>query len=81
MLKVEPRWVDLADRLLDRASAIEPDSADLLFGLASLRHVQGRDEEAVALHDRLASKGPAYLISLNNCAWILSEEMGRPRTA
>ena len=72
------RWADLADRLLDRVAAAEPGSAELLYGRAALRHLQGRDAESVALYDELASRGSAHLGFLNNCAWILSEEMNRP---
>ncbi len=57
----------------------EPDSdPELAYARASLRHLQGRLEEAVKLYDELAARDPANLLFLNNCAWILSEELGRP---
>ncbi len=74
----EPRWCDLADKLLDRATEVEPDDPELLYARASLRHLQGRLEEAVKLYDDLAARAPANLLFLNNCAWILSEELNQP---
>jgi tetratricopeptide (TPR) repeat protein len=74
----DTRWCDLADRLIDRATTIEPDDTELAYARASLRHLQGKLEEAVKLYDELAARAPANLLFLNNCAWILSEELGRP---
>jgi tetratricopeptide (TPR) repeat protein len=74
----DPRWYGLADRLLDRADEVEPDDTELLYARASLRHLQGKLEEAVRLYDEVAARSPANLLFLNNCAWILSEELGRP---
>jgi tetratricopeptide (TPR) repeat protein len=74
----EARWLELSDRLLDRASEIDPDDTELVYARASLRHLQGRLEEAVKLYDDLAARAPANLLFLNNCAWILSEELNRP---
>ena len=74
----EPRWIELSDRLIDRATEVEPDDAELAYARASLRHLQGRLEEAVKLYDELAARSPANLLFMNNCAWILSEELGRP---
>ena len=74
----EARWCDLADRLLERATEIEPDDTELLYARASLRHLQGKLEEAVKLYDDLAARAPANLLFLNNCAWILSEELNQP---
>ena len=75
----EPRWVDLADRLLDRRDRRRARSTtELAYARASLRHLQGRLEEAVRLYDDLAARSAAESDLLNNCAWILSEELGRP---
>jgi tetratricopeptide (TPR) repeat protein len=77
----EPRWTDLADRLLDRATGTGPLDDELAYARASLRHLQGRLEEAVQLYDELAARAPGNLMFLNNGAWILSEELGRPLDA
>jgi tetratricopeptide (TPR) repeat protein len=77
----EARWVDLADRLLDRAIAGGTPDDELAYARASLRHLQGRLEEAVKAYDELASRSRANLPCLNNGAWILSEDLNRPREA
>ena len=77
----ESRWTDLADRLLVRALGVNPTDDELAYALASLRHIQGRLDEAVKGFDDLAARAPSNLIFLNNSAWILSEELGRPREA
>jgi tetratricopeptide (TPR) repeat protein len=77
----ERRWADLADRLLDRAIGTGPVDDELAYARASLRHLQGRLEEAVKLYDELAARSPANLLYLNNGAWILSEDLDRPREA
>ena len=69
---------DLSDWLLERAIAIDPDDSELIYAKASLRHLQGRLEEAVKAYDELAARAPANMLFLNNCAWILSEELNRP---
>ena len=78
----EPRWASLADRLLGRPGAAKPGSTplddEMTYALASLRHLQGRLDEAVVLYDDLAARSPANLKYLNNGAWILSEELDRP---
>ena len=74
----EARWLELSDRLLDRASEIDPEDNELIYARASLRHLQGRLEEAVKLYDELAARAPANILFLNNCAWILSEELNQP---
>ncbi len=74
----EPRWSDLSDRLLERAIEINPEDNELIYAKASLRHLQGRLEEAVKIYDELAARSPSNLLFLNNCAWILSEDLDRP---
>jgi tetratricopeptide (TPR) repeat protein len=78
----EPRWATLADRILDRSGAAKAGSGrlddEMTYALASLRHLQGNLDEAVALYDDLAARSPANLMYLNNGAWILSEELNRP---
>jgi len=77
----ERRWINLADRLLDRATGSGPVDDELTYARASLRHLQGRLEEAVKLYDELAARSAGNLIYLNNGAWILSEDLNRPREA
>ncbi len=73
----DPKWAGLADRLL-AADRDAPPSFDRLQKVALLRHFQGRyAEEVETYHAMLALNPPNYMF-LNNMAWTLSEDMGRP---
>lgn len=73
----DPTWAGLADRLLaaDRAA---PRSFDRLQKVALLRHFQGRYAEEVEAYHAMLSLGPPNYMFLNNMAWTLSEDLGRP---
>jgi len=73
----DPKWAGLADRLL-AADRDAPTSFDRLQKVALLRHFQGRyAEEVETYHAMLALSPPNYMF-LNNMAWTLSEDLGRP---
>jgi tetratricopeptide (TPR) repeat protein len=72
-------WVGHADGLLSMALKNQPDSLDLLLAQAYLRHLQGDYKAEIAVYDGILAKNPTTYLFLNNMAWTLSEEMGRPQ--
>jgi tetratricopeptide (TPR) repeat protein len=72
-------WVGQADGLLSLALKSQPDSLDLLLAQAFLRHLKGDYKGEIAVYDGILSKNPTTYLFLNNMAWTLSEEMGRPQ--
>jgi tetratricopeptide (TPR) repeat protein len=72
-------WVGQADGLLSLALKSQPDSLDLLLAQAFLRHLKGDYKAELAIYDGILSKNPTNYLFLNNMAWTLSEEMGRPQ--
>jgi tetratricopeptide (TPR) repeat protein len=72
-------WVGQADGLLSMALKTQPDSLDLLLARAFLRHLQGDYKAEIAIYDGILSKSPTTYLFLNNMAWTLAEEMGRPQ--
>ena len=72
-------WVGHADGLLSLALKAQPDSLDLLLAQAFLCHLKGDYKAEIAVYDGILSKNPTTYLFLNNMAWTLSEEMGRPQ--
>jgi tetratricopeptide (TPR) repeat protein len=72
-------WVGHADGLLSLALKAQADSLDLLLAQAFLRHLQGDYKTEIAIYDGILAKNPTTYLFLNNMAWTLSEEMGRPQ--
>jgi len=74
-----------AAAILETALEADPDSPNLLFMLALVRHRQGRYEEEVRLYRRILELWPAdrpeTALVQNNLAWALSEGLGRPEEA
>jgi Tfp pilus assembly protein PilF len=62
---------------LREALAREPDRADLLVGLATVRNFQGRFDEAEAGYKAAVDKNPRHTTALNNLAWLLALKGGR----
>ncbi len=60
--------------LLEKAAADHPDDADLLSGLAALRVVEQRLDEAAELYRRILKQKPADVGALNNLATLLGEQ-------
>ena len=75
----DPRWVGLAGRFLEASGKNAAPSFERLQQVASLRHLQGRYEQEVAAYEAMLTLPPPGFLFLNNMAWTLSEELGRPR--
>lgn len=72
-------WVNEADGLLSVALKGQPDSLDLLQAQAYLRHLQRRYDDEIAIYKAIVARGPNNYVFMNNMAWTLSEEMGKPQ--
>lgn len=86
--KADPRYLAMADRLLDQALKAQPGSddpkekrarLDLMEKKALVRHVQRKYPEEIALYQAMLAEKPLDLLFLNNMAWTLSEEMNNPQ--
>jgi tetratricopeptide (TPR) repeat protein len=66
----------LAEPLLIREAAQHKDSADLLLGVANVRVVQNRTDEAIALYRQVLQLRPKDVVVLNNLATLLAERPG-----
>jgi tetratricopeptide (TPR) repeat protein len=71
-------WIVHADSLLSSALKAQPDSVDLLLAQAYLLHLRGDYKGEIALYERVLAGAPPTYLFLNNMAWTLSEELGRP---
>ena len=78
LVRSDDAWLKRADRFLDSARKAQPDSIDLLNTQATLRHLQGRYKEEIALYETILDRKPTNFMFLNNMAWTLSEDMNRP---
>ena len=72
-------WLDQTDRLLTSAIQADPNSSELLQSQAYLRHLQGNFPEEIRLYQAIMNKNPSNYLFMNNMAWTLSEEMGKPQ--
>ena len=72
-------WLDQTDSLLSLAIKGQPDSIELLQAQAYLRHLQRKYNEEINTYLSILSKNPVNFLFLNNMAWTLSEELGRPQ--
>jgi tetratricopeptide (TPR) repeat protein len=77
--QADPRWIGLADRLLDATLKADPGSADVLFKQAVLRRLQGRHREEVELYRQVLARSRGNTRLLNDLAWALSEDLNQPR--
>ncbi len=71
-------WLGQTDKFLALALKDQTRSAELLPLLAYLRHLQRSYPEEIQLYQDILKTNPSNLLFLNNMAWTLSEEMGRP---
>ncbi|MEN6450242.1 MAG: tetratricopeptide repeat protein, partial [Thermoguttaceae bacterium] len=68
-----PEAATRCDAILQRAMKDHPENIDLLAGVASVRILQGRSEEAILLCRRILSLEPENFAALNNLAALLAE--------
>lgn len=73
----DPAILKEVDDLIVAALAKGPKTFDIPVYLATLRHVQGRYEEEVALYRDALALNPPTVRFLNNMAWTLSDGLRR----
>jgi Tfp pilus assembly protein PilF len=71
-------WLKQADVLLEQAIRKQPEAVELLQARAYLRHLQRNYDEEIQLYNQVMSRNPSSYVFLNNWAWTLSEELGKP---
>jgi len=79
--ELDPSLQSQADQLLADAIKANPGHRQLLFCVATLRYMQGRADESIALYQQILQFAPSNAATLNNLAVVLSEESGRTKEA
>lgn len=74
----DKRWLDLADRLITDLSKRQPNSLAVLDMTSLLRHFQKNYDAEIAAYEAILAQKPASFMFLNNMAWTLSENLGKP---
>jgi tetratricopeptide (TPR) repeat protein len=59
----------------------DPASTEAMVALAIMLQTTGRTAEAAIQYERVLGTDPNNLIAINNLAWIMSEDQGRPAEA
>lgn len=77
----DPATVQQVESWLKAATAKQPGNPELMLHLASLRHLQGRYDEAEALCRKSLALDPRNVTALNNLAWLLALHRGEPAAA
>jgi len=75
--KAAPEDFEAAEPLLQDALKRHPADANLLFHVAGVRVVQGKNDEAVKLYEAVLQQAPKNSLVLNNLATLLAETEGR----
>jgi len=71
----------VAENLLRRILANDPNSLPAMGSLAILLQKTGRPEEATKLYERILTLQPDNEVAINNLAWSLCEEQGKHQQA
>ena len=75
----DPRWLPLAAELLGVAvKGSSTPSIDLLQKQALALHFQKKHPEEIEVYRAILARKPVNFMFLNNLAWTLSEDMGKP---
>ena len=75
----DPRWLPLAADLLgDAVKGSSSPSVDLLQKQALALHFQKKHPEEIEVYRAILGRNPVNFMFLNNLAWTLSEDMGKP---
>ncbi|MBM3459583.1 MAG: tetratricopeptide repeat protein, partial [Armatimonadetes bacterium] len=62
-----------AERSYEKALALDGSVVSAQLGVATIRHLQGRKEEAIQSYERLAQSQPTLGPALNNLAYLYAE--------
>ena len=73
----DPETMRGIDDLASAALTREAKNPDVLNMIATLRHLQGRYDEEVAMYRKALENNPVKFVFLNNMAWTLSEGLQR----
>ncbi|WP_435006555.1 tetratricopeptide repeat protein [Tundrisphaera lichenicola] len=79
--RTDPEFLKKIDSLAESARSKAPRSFEVLIFQATLRHLQERYEDEVALYNEAIALEPPVVLFLNNMAWTLSEGLQRPEEA
>jgi Tfp pilus assembly protein PilF len=77
----DPAAHEVAERLLRGVLKDHPDSVTAITLLAMLLQKTDRHDEAAGLYQKILQLEPTNPIAINNLAWILCEEQGKPEQA
>lgn len=72
---VQPKLVDVADKLIVKSLEKLPNQTDILQAQAYLRHFQGKYEDEIAIYEKIRGLNPRDVRYLNNMAWTLAENL------
>ncbi len=71
----------LAEPLFAAVTQVFPEDANLLFNIAGVRVVQGRNTDAIELYESVLKSNPRHALVLNNLATLLAEIPDRRQQA
>ncbi|MHC4645145.1 MAG: tetratricopeptide repeat protein [Planctomycetota bacterium] len=81
LLAEDKRWSQLREKVTDWTQA-HPKDAEVPFAAATIiLQTTGHSAQAVDFYQQVIKLDPNNLIALNNLAWILCEEQGKPKQA
>lgn len=76
--EADPAHLALAEEVMDAALRREPRAPELLAGMGRLRHIRGDSGGEVRYYEDALTQGVRDRRYLDNLAWTLSEDLGRP---
>ncbi len=71
----------VAENILRMILEEEPTCVEAMSALAALLHITDRFAESVALYRTILELQPDNVVAINNLAWIMCREYGRPQDA
>ena len=74
-------FVEKVDAIAEAAKNQDRENVTILIFIATLRHIEERYEDELALYKAVIALKPARMDFLNNMAWTLSEGLNRPEEA
>ena len=79
--RTDAAFVKKVANLGDLARTKMPKNFNILVFLATIRHLEGRYEDEMALYREAVELNPNHVEFLNNMAWTLCEGLGKPGEA